>query len=338
MKKAIIKILKLFLPGYKVRRIDLIRHYLYDYSKFKNSASMLVKTKSRTNLEANITRYYHGLEKGLSHRNLRLGFGKKSLFSLIELLEVYSLNYGNSNQRFLTAVSVIENYIDLHKDNDFNIEDVENKFDIFKSSLDFSIENVGGSFTKKALNQEEYKEMNFEELTNSRYSVRAYSDKKVNIDTIDSIVKLSMKTPSVCNRQDWHIYIYTEKVIIEEILRFQNGYRGNEDNVNALIIVFSDSRYLDVVAERNQGYIDSGMFAMSLLYSAHYYGLASCALNACMIKNNEIQLRKKLNIPDYLNFSMFITLGHYLEEYSVAKSKRDEIDRIITRYNSIEGV
>lgn len=46
----------------------------------------------------------------------------------------------------------------------------------------------------------------FVQLTQNRYSVREYSDKPVSQELLDKVYEVSMKTPSVCNRQATRIY------------------------------------------------------------------------------------------------------------------------------------
>lgn len=48
--------------------------------------------------------------------------------------------------------------------------------------------------------------MNFEEVVNSRHSVREFSDQEVSVDTIQKIVKLAQRSPSWVNSQPWKVY------------------------------------------------------------------------------------------------------------------------------------
>lgn len=50
----------------------------------------------------------------------------------------------------------------------------------------------------------------FVQLTQNRYSVREYSDKPVSQELLDKVYEVSMKTPSVCNRQATRIYQITD--------------------------------------------------------------------------------------------------------------------------------
>lgn len=140
-----------------------------------------------------------------------------------------------------------------------------------------------------------------------------------------------MKTPSVCNRQSSRIRLITNPKLIKNTLDVQGGYRGYKYPQVLLLLTTDTSSFVDI-KERNQVYVDGGLFAMSLLTSLEYVGLAACALNAMFNLEAELNVRQILNIPENENLIMFITVGNFLEETPYPKSFRytgKEITKIL---------
>ena len=51
----------------------------------------------------------------------------------------------------------------------------------------------------------------------NRKSVRTYSDKKIEQDKIDTILKCAMAAPSAMNKQPWELLVVTDKKILEQV-------------------------------------------------------------------------------------------------------------------------
>ena len=51
--------------------------------------------------------------------------------------------------------------------------------------------------------------------------------------------------------------------------------------------------------ERNQGWIDGGMFAMSLIYAFHALGIGTCCLNWAVDSRTDRTLRSVVSMPDH---------------------------------------
>lgn len=87
MKNNIKKIIK---PYISPTNINLIRNYFKDYLLYRKYATIFDKGYIE-NKEANLILHYHGLEKGLLHNNLRLGFAKDRVNHLHHLLNTKKL-------------------------------------------------------------------------------------------------------------------------------------------------------------------------------------------------------------------------------------------------------
>lgn len=296
-----------------------------DQKRFmKNSFGKGINSDSFEQLEARITKEYHAIEKGLSYKNLRFGFGEQPLYNLLELLKKYtSKMYSIDSHCYKTAISTLYEYVSLHEEhNKENLIPVENLKQKVKD-LDETNNRLGGV---TYLNKEEIEKNllgDFKEFSLSRHSVRDYSNEPVDEELLQQAYNLAQSTPSACNRQSWKVKIVSDKNMKKIIRENQNGNRGFGEYVDKFIVITSDTQYYAKPRERNQANIDGGMYAMNLLYALHYYGIATVSLSASLMIDQEIILRKKLNISESENFIMFIGVGNYTdEEFKVPRSDR----------------
>ncbi|MBS4753334.1 nitroreductase family protein [Nocardioides sp. zg-ZUI104] len=118
-----------------------------------------------------------------------------------------------------------------------------------------------------------------ERFFGTRHSVRDYDDRPVQEDLLMRAVELAINTPSACNRQAWHVRFFRGNDVVR-VLRHQNGNSGFAENVPCVAVVTVDARLFAGAGERNQGWIEGGLFSMSLLYWAlHSLGADGCMLN-----------------------------------------------------------
>jgi nitroreductase len=89
-----------------------------------------------------------------------------------------------------------------------------------------------------------------------------------------------MKSPSVCNRQPWKVHLIEDEQLLHQVMTAQGGFAGNGHNMQLLLLVTVDLRYFSTSSERNQGFVDGGIYLMSLVYALTYHKMATCILNA----------------------------------------------------------
>jgi nitroreductase len=111
-----------------------------------------------------------------------------------------------------------------------------------------------------------------------------------------------------------------------------NGCRGFDQNIPAFLFITSPTWAFCEINERNQGYIDCGLFSMSLSLFLQYYGINTCFLNWAVNPFKDELLRKKLNIPADERGICIIAIGYAAENAKIAQSYRlnpDEFFRVI---------
>lgn len=161
----------------------------------------------------------------------------------------------------------------------------------------------------------------------SRHSVRNFEPGGIPTDDqLYAIVALARNTPSVCNRQAYRVHVYRARQDIDAILRIQNGATGFADVVPALGVVTARRALFVGPDERNQRWVDGGLFAMTIVWAAHAIGLGTCMLNWALPSVSSARLRKVADIPDDEDIVVLIAIGHPKEGSRVARSQKRELD------------
>jgi len=300
---------------------------------FRNEEKRFLKHFSKQNckkqeqIKARLLFYGHSLEKGMSRENIRFGFGVKVINLLLFYLQKYtSYNYDENDEVFKNACSIINEYIKLHKTEKYNLDFIDSKYESLLEKIK-DINNVGGVITID--NRKNAYFFNFRDLVFSRKSVRDFAENEVEYDLIVDSVELAIKSPSVCNRQGSKVYVVKNKVKIKKALDIQGGFKGYKIPPCLLLITEDIQAFIDVT-ERNQGYIDGGLFSMSLLYALEHNNLAACALNTMFNERKTNKTKELLSIPENENLIMYVAVGNFKDHYNVPMSTRKSKKSVIT--------
>ena len=306
---------------------NMVESYIYDIKRYLKYSTTIKSAKTFKQLESKIYAHSHVIEKGLSLKETRLGYGNDVINSLIGLLKKYKLHkYPEDNIVFKTAVSVINSYIEFHEKNKYSVEKLQEQI---KSISNYKGNEYGGIKTFKKKQILEYGKSKFYNMAKNRFSIRNFSSEPVKLEKMIEAIKIAQKSPSVCNRQSTHVCIIQEKKIKNQVLALQNGNRGFSRLIDKILIITSDLQSFDGIKERNQAFIDSGIFTMSLLYALQYEGIGACTLNWCSDIGIDKKLRKIIKINNSENVILMIAVGNLPELIKVTKSSRKNLNDII---------
>lgn len=287
--------------------------------------------QGKTQAEARVFFYEHQIEKGLSHGEFRMGFGKNALRNLsLSITELQAEDPGyKKNVAYQSALAALQEYRERHEKAHFDITDVVSLFsdDVWKDVREIDA-SLGGSVIVRADSKMDNAVAPFERLFSGRRSIREYSSRPVTREEIQHVVELALKTPSVCNRQSTRVYVITDKEIIKKALKLQGGFNGYP-TPPVLFLITADNGAFLWPNERNEGFTDGGLFAMSLLLSLEANGLAACPLNTMMSDEIDSKTRDLIGVPDSEFLVMYISAGHFAEESKTCVSKRFPVDRIL---------
>ncbi|WP_300644670.1 nitroreductase family protein [Nocardioides sp.] len=145
----------------------------------------------------------------------------------------------------------------------------------------------------------------------SRSSLRNFSECPVPRELLASAVSDALFSPSVCNRQATRTrWFHRDDPQFLVCLKHQNGNRGFGDTAQWVGLITYDNRCFLTPGERNQGYIDAGLFTMTLQYSLHAQGVGACCLNWSMNARQDRRLRADVTIPDHETVVMMLAVGY----------------------------
>jgi nitroreductase/lipopolysaccharide biosynthesis glycosyltransferase len=309
---------------------DLERFSKYSAAKVRGVISDLDGVITQTNLKALITMDYHRIEKGLALKEPRIAFGSNVIQRLIDGVKAYQELYGHDKLIEISINTLLSYYkFNLergHADEELHTTIIDLKRNIIEANIN-STEGGVSRVTKEDIYLKSKKDL--KEFFASRYSIRNFTDEEVNLDLINQAVGMAQKTPSVCNRQSSKVYVFRQEDDKQKVLSLQNGNRGFGDQASKVLIVTSDMQNFASIGERNQCWIDGGMFAMSLIYALHSLGLGTCCLNWSVEHQTDKQLRDIAGISDSEAVIMMIAVGFYPEEISVAQSPRKQLDEVL---------
>ncbi|MGD8779530.1 MAG: nitroreductase family protein [Ignavibacteria bacterium] len=302
--------------------------FIYDYLNFIIHSSIFV-INTENKIEGKIGFYYHSIEKGLINTPIRFNFGKVKIKKLIELLNLWlKKKFDTENSQFIAACSVLIKYYELHNSNKINLSEIisSTEIDRFKTYAKISL---GGTIEFRDKDYFKFAESNFDLFSNSRHSVRHFNSKEINLHDLIKVMDIAKNYPSVCNRQSVRVKIVNNKDVTKEVLKLQNGLNTTAETVNQLLVVTSNINYFLSEAERNQLFIDGGIFLQNLLYSLHFNKISACALNWSKHFFQEMKIKRMLRLDKAERIIALVAIGYPKESFKVPFSNRRNIDEII---------
>ena len=163
----------------------------------------------------------------------------------------------------------------------------------------------------------------------SRHSVRDFAG-PVTVAEVRAAAHLAQSSPSVCNRQAPRVHAYLDKRDADALLALHRGSAGFAHLVPSLAIVTVDLRLFTGAGERNQGWIDGGLFAMSFVWALHGAGLGSCMLNWSRTNADTAALRSRAGIPEHEDGLLMVAMGRPTPGGRRTRSARRPLDEVLT--------
>ncbi len=283
--------------------------------------------KDMRKMQYTLLRENHIIEKGMSMRNTRHGFGQAKVGALIERLGKYNRRYGQTDRDFLIyPLSTIKEYIAYqHRDN-VEITDIEKRFQQLCGEIGMSAESLvipSGIERKKADELREQARKDFPSLLYSRHSIRYFQEELPTKETLERALELASRTPSACNRQAWHTHVYFGNDV-HELLRMQEGCKGFCDDIHCCIVVTADMKGF-LKHEPFQCYIDGGLYAQNLINALHHVGLGTIPLSCGFMSDKLLAMQKRFGIPENEVMIVIIGTGVMPDEMKIAISTRRPI-------------
>ncbi len=166
------------------------------------------------------------------------------------------------------------------------------------------------------------------ELIISRQSDRKYSNKPVEKEQLNRIIKAGRMAPSACNAQPWKFIVVTDPKLIEQIAKAASaralGMNSFVAQAMAIIVIVREkpnfsSKIGGTIKSKDYSLIDIGIASENICLQARAEGLGSCMIGWF----DEDEVRKILGIPKKKRVELLITLGYSLSEYRTKKRKTE---------------
>lgn len=302
-----------------------IKHCLY-IKKVLND-----KEYKKESIMAEIIRYTHSIEKGLSLSEPRAGFGYKKIIVLFSLINEYiSLSQEGPYTCIYMALDAIHEYLEWHKKiqySDIHIEEIEREYQRINSDKFYHTGKYGGTIRITTGENRD----TFEELVKSRHSIRDFENEEVNIENVRKAINIAKHCPSACNRQCTRVHIISrkQKDILAAWLQGTGGFQEKIDKF--LLITGKVTCYRE--EELYQYIVSASIFAGYLTLALEDQNIGACVIQRPVIRNKEWELiQRKLSIPLDEQAILIIGIGKEKKECKVPVSYRLPYDELVTEH------
>lgn len=310
-----------------VVRFRIVNELLFEFLRLYKHFGAVKFKRSKQKFEADIIIRAHAIEKGLSMSNPRPGFGELRVKNLIELIDLYLSVY--KDESFVAFVfGILDAYFAFNRENNSINEKLLARYELIKDQKCSCPSLEGGIIKLRRQDVLDRINQGFSQLVSSRYSIRDFSDERVDLELIIEAIEISKKTPSACNRQPWRVYVFRNEKLKRDLLKWQ-GNKGFTDNIDTVIIVASSLNSF-FINEKHQAYVDGGLYAMTLIYALHSKGLGTIPMTLAMMESKSRKLYREFGLKQDEVPVLMIGVGKFKESYSVAISERKNINHYVT--------
>lgn len=142
----------------------------------------------------------------------------------------------------------------------------------------------------------------------TRVSVRHYSDKKIEQEKIDTILKAAMAAPSGMNKQPWEILVVTDEQKLKNIVEVAPNARYSQD-APLVIIVCGDRNVSEELWMQ-----DCCAVTENVLLAAHALDLGAVWCMSYPLQEIVVGVQKLFNLPENVVPLSIIPIGYPLEK------------------------
>lgn len=287
-----------------------------------------------TRCQFELTVGVHSLEKGLSYKTKKEGFGESKAMKLLKILHDYLRNgYPQNCYAVLETIAIVEEYLRYKDSIGKNNSEIKALFGECKSLLHDVSDNycsAGVDAIKKGkfiIKDQEAIGTLFKSTRSIRHFNKA---EQVSEQEILSAVEIAKTAPSACNRQPSKVYYTMDENKNKKISKLVPGNRGFEDEIPNFLVVTSAKNYFGLF-EYNQWYVNGGIFLGYLRLALRAVGLGHCIFQ-WSLQADEKALRNLCNIPRGEAIIAIVGIGHYADVSSCIKAQRKSTSEYIHKF------
>lgn len=150
--------------------------------------------------------------------------------------------------------------------------------------------------------------MKFDDVIKERYSVRDYSEREVEQDKIEKILKAGLLAPTAKNLQPEKIYVIRSNKYLENI----RNITKMTYNANVILLVCADKNIVwkNEKDDFDTSVMDTSIIGTHMMLKATELGLGTCWVRAF----DEKELKNKLFLPDNIEPEFMLLVGYPSED------------------------
>ena len=158
--------------------------------------------------------------------------------------------------------------------------------------------------------------MELKQAIESRYSVRKYEKKAVELDKLKRVLNAGRIAPSARNLQNWKFVVVTDSKMISKIAN-SSEQKWMSGAAVIIAIVCTEPRIMS--CEIPAGPVDCSIAIDHMTLWAVEEGLGTCWIG----KFQQSECKELLNIPQEMEVVELLTLGYPAGEPKTEKSRKD---------------
>jgi nitroreductase len=150
------------------------------------------------------------------------------------------------------------------------------------------------------------KEMN---VIFTRRSIRRYSDKKVENEKIEKMLKAAMQAPSAGNQQPWEFIVVQDSGMLDKLSKF-SPYASMTRHASVAIVFLANTENLNYPENWEQ---DMGAATQNLLLEAAEMGLGAVWLGVAPVQDRVKNIKNLFDLPEHIRPYSVVPVGYPAE-------------------------
>jgi nitroreductase len=141
----------------------------------------------------------------------------------------------------------------------------------------------------------------------NRRSIREYTDEPVTEEEMQKLLEAAFSAPTAVNAQPWEFVVLTDKEAVDKV---RNKLYFARYNAPAAIIVCGNMKLAFKGPTKDLWICDCSAAIENILLAATDMGLATVWISIYPLENNVKEVRKLLDMPDYVVPMGMVYVGH----------------------------
>ncbi|MFA7636961.1 MAG: nitroreductase family protein [Monoglobales bacterium] len=168
--------------------------------------------------------------------------------------------------------------------------------------------------------------MDFIKLAEKRYSVRKFSDRKVEQDKLDLILRAGHVAPTACNIQPQRIYVIQSDKALEKLQKCKKSYFG--ETLAILICVDRNACWKREYDGKSSGDVDAAIVTTHMMLEAYELGIGS----TWVMHFDPEAVRAEFGIPGHEDPVSLLVMGYAAPDAtpSVFHVQKKDLKEIVT--------